>query len=126
MKHLFLIVILGSIGCSKISDTNILGIWQVQSPYYKATYAITHTKEKLVGKVIYYNDGTTILHETGTAKDIFLKNLKYKNGMYVDAISGATKTTGNTTQLLVKHRDTLLVTNYVHHKPLTEIWTRKQ
>lgn len=117
---------LGSIGCSKITEAKILGVWQVKSPYYKATYEITHTKDKLVGKVIYYDDGTTILHETGTAKDIFLKNLHYKNGMYIDAVSGATNTTEKTTKLIMKHRDTLQVRSYVHHKPLTEIWTRKQ
>lgn len=121
-----LLAILLCIGCSKSFDKNILGIWQVQSKFYKATYEIIQDNGLIVGKVIYYDDGTTILRETGTDKDIFLKNLKYKNDVFVDAVSGATVTKTKTTQLKVKHKDTLEVTSYIHNKPLVEIWTRKQ
>ena len=68
------------IGCNLKIDNRILGTWKVQSNYYDATYKIEKQGKKLIGKVIYYNDGTTILRETKTQKDVFLKNLKYKPG----------------------------------------------
>ncbi len=111
-------------GCSTQIDKRILGIWNVQSNFYKATYKIEKKGKKIIGKLLYYNDDTTVLHETNTDKDIFLHDLKYKNGVYVDAISGAT-TTKNLT-IKIKHQDTLEVTSYIIHKPLIEIWTRKQ
>ena len=111
--------------CAK-APKEILGTWIVQSKFYKATYKIEKQNKKLIGKVIYYNDDTTILHETGTKKDIFLTNLKYKDDVYADAISGATQTNSEDLTIKIKHKDTLEVTSYIRHKPLVEIWTRKQ
>ena len=111
--------------CTK-TPKEILGVWNVQSKFYKATYKIEKENKKLVGKVIYYNDDTTILRETGTKKDIFLNDLKYKNDVFVDAISGATQTNSENLTIKIKHKDTLEVTSYIRHKPLVEIWTRKQ
>lgn len=59
-------------------------------------------------------------------KDIFLNNLKFKNDVFVDAISGATQTNSENLTIKIKHKDTLEVTSYIRHKPLVEIWTRKQ
>ena len=75
---------------------------------------------------MYYNDDTTVLHKTNTDKDIFLHDLKYKNDVYVDAISGATKTTSKSLTIKIKHQDTLEITSYIRHQPLIETWTRKQ
>jgi hypothetical protein len=108
--------------CAK-REYEITGFWKVHSNYYKATYKIVEEQNKLVGKVIYYNDDTTILYETGTKKDIFLFNLKPNKTGYIDAVSGATKTNSNTS-IKTKHRDTLEVTSYIQNKPLIETWIR--
>ncbi|WP_272149982.1 hypothetical protein [Tenacibaculum aiptasiae] len=126
MKRYLFGLLIFLIGCSTQIDKRILGIWDVQSSFYKATYKIEKQANKLVGKVIYYNDDTTIIRETGTDKDIFLNNLTYKNNTFVDAISGATQTNSNNLKIKIKHKDTLEVTSYIMHKPLIEIWVRKQ
>ncbi|MCT4698734.1 hypothetical protein [Tenacibaculum haliotis] len=112
------------IGCNPKIDNRILGTWKVQSNYYDATYKIERQGKKLIGKVIYYNDGTTILRETKTQKDVFLKNLKYKNNIFIDAVSGATKTNSNYLSIKVNHKDTLEATSYIMNKPLIEFWIK--
>lgn len=126
MKRYLFGLLIFLIGCSTQIDERILGIWNVQSSFYKATYKIEKQANKLVGKVIYYNDDTTIIRETGTDKDIFLNNLTYKDDTFVDAISGATQTNSDNLKIKIKHKDTLEVTSYIMHKPLIEIWVRKQ
>lgn len=123
-KVLLLIACFSFIFCSK-KEHEIIGLWTVNSNYYNATYKIELDKNTLIGKVIYYNDGTTLLHETKTDKDLFLFNLKQKSdNNYIDAVSGATKTNNQTTSITIKHKDTLEVTSYIMKKPLTEIWIR--
>lgn len=109
--------------CSK-KEHKIIGLWNVKSNYYKATYKIEQQSNKLVGRVIYYNDGTTVLHETKTDKDLFLFDLKLKKDTYIDAVSGATNTKKQTTSIKLKHNDTLEVTSYIMKKPLIETWIR--
>lgn len=126
MKKTLLSLIVLLTACSTQIDKRVLGTWNVQSNFYKATYKIEKQGKKLIGKVLYYNDDTTVLHETKTDKDIFLYDLKYKNEVYVDAISGATNTVSEKLAIKVKHKDTLEVTSYINKKPLIENWTRKQ
>ncbi len=125
MKKSLVGVFLFLISCSSQIDHRVLGTWKVQSTFYKAIYKIEKQHTKLIGKVLYYNDDTTILKKTNTDKDIFIKNLEYKNEVYVDAISGATKTNSKNLKIKVKHKDTLEVTSYISNKPLVEIWIRK-
>ncbi|WP_047788947.1 hypothetical protein [Tenacibaculum mesophilum] len=126
MKLFLLITIILFLGCSKPFDQRIIGIWKTNSKFYKATYKFEKVNKHIVGKLLYYNDGTTILHETGTDKDIFIKNLLYKDLLFIDALSGATQTNTLNYQIEVKHQDTLKVTTYIRRKPLIETWTRKQ
>lgn len=123
MKRYFLFFAFIIIACSTKIDQRIVGIWSVQSKFYKGTFKIEKTGKKLVGKVLYYNDDTTILKETGTEKDIFLHDLKMKDDVFIDAVSGATTHTENLT-IKIKSKDTLEVTTYIMKKPLVEIWTR--
>jgi hypothetical protein len=126
MKKNILGLLIILMGCSTQIDKRVLGIWNVQSSFYKATYKIEKKGKKIIGKLLYYNDDTTVLHKTNTDKDIFLHDLKYKNDVYVDAISGATKTTSKSLTIKIKHQDTLEITSYIRHQPLIETWTRKQ
>ena len=61
----------------------------------------------------------------GTNKDIFLHEIKQKDGLYIDAISGATITKK---ELVIKQKneDTLEVTTYIRNKPLKELWIKKR
>ncbi|WP_299628228.1 hypothetical protein [uncultured Tenacibaculum sp.] len=126
MKQFLLIITIILTACSTKIDQRVFGIWKTNSNYYKATYKIEKVNKKIIGKLLYYNDGTTVLHETKTKKDIFIKDLKYKNQCYVDAVSGATKTATQNYKIKVKHNDTLEVTTYIRNTPLIETWTRKQ
>lgn len=125
MKQISAVLLILLLGCSSKIDERVIGVWQVQSKFYQATYRIEKEGKKLIGKVIYYNDDTTILKKTDTDKDIFLSNLKYKDDIYINAISGATQTNSESLTIKIKHKDTLEVTSYIRHKPLVEIWTRK-
>ncbi|CAL2104545.1 conserved protein of unknown function [Tenacibaculum sp. 190130A14a] len=126
MKRFLLITVILFLGCSKSFDQRIIGIWKTNSKFYEATYKFEKVRKNIVGKLLYYNDGTTILRETGTDKDIFIKNLQYKDRLFIDAVSGATQTTSSNYQIKVKHKDTLEVTTHIRNKPSIEIWTRKQ
>ena len=126
MNKVLLVFILLLFACTAKIDNRIFGEWNVQSNYYRAIYKIEKQNGKIIGKVLYYNDDTTVLHETGTDKDIFLEDLKFKENKFIDAVSGATKTNKEALTIEVKHKDTLKVTSYVMHKPSVEIWIRKQ
>lgn len=123
-KSLYLFLCLVIISCAK-KPKELIGTWQVKSPYYKASYTIEENNNSVVAKVLYYNDDTFIYKGTSSEKDIFLKDLQYKNDTEIDAVSGATNTSTNYT-LKLKSKDTLLVTKYIKNKPLTEIWIKKK
>lgn len=125
MKRFLFITTIHFISCSKSFDNRILGEWKTNSKFYKATYKFEKISKNIVGKLLYYNDGTTVLQETGTKKDIFIENLDYKDNVFVDAVSGATQTTSQNYQIKVKHQDTLEVTTYIRNRPLIETWTRQ-
>ena len=125
MKQSLFIVIIFFLSCSKPFDNRLLGIWKTNSKFYRATYKFEKVNHNIIGKLLYYNDGTTILHETGTTKDIFIKNLRYDDHLFIDAVSGATQTTSRNYEIKVMHTDTLEVTTFMHNKPSIETWTRK-
>ena len=122
-KSVFLFSLFFAISCTS-KPTELIGVWEVNTPYHKAVYSIEKEESNIVGKIQYYNDHTFIYESTGTSKDIFLHRLKRKDSIYVDAISGATQTNYEWV-LQRKHQDTLYVTQYIHHKPLQEIWIKK-
>lgn len=126
MKKILIFLLLIAVACSSKIDERILGTWQVKSRYHQATYKIEKQGKKLVGKLLYYNDNIKVLEATNTDKDIFLKDLKNKNDVYVDAISGATITGKKNIEIRIKSNDTLAVTRYIMNQPLKEFWTRKK
>ncbi len=107
----------------------IIGTWEVDSKFYKATCNIIEEDNSIKGQVLYYNDDTTVYkYEEGKPKNYFFNNLKEKKGVFVDAVSGATKKNESkemvTLNLLSK--DTLEVTTFIMHQPLKELWIRIQ
>jgi len=123
-KGIFFLLLLLLISCSK-KPKELIGVWEVKSLFYKATYCIEDKDDKIIGRIIYYNDGTYIYKETGTEKDIFLHKIEKKSGLYIDAISGATITKKETTMKLVG-KDTLEVISYIKNRPLKEYWIKKR
>jgi len=121
----YILLLLIMCSCSK-TPTVLLGQWKVESKYYQATYAIIEDNDSIKAKVLYYNDGTTIVREKDQKDYYVFKNLKYTNNRYVDAVSGATKVKEiqPSIELNPIHKDTLKITKYIRNKPLKEVWTR--
>jgi hypothetical protein len=113
-----------ALSCTQ-KPSELIGIWEVKTPYHQAIYSIEESNNNIIGKIKYYNDHTYIYQESGTSKDIFLHKLKRKDSLYIDAISGAT-TTNQEWVIQRKHTDTLLVTQYIHNQPLLEVWIKKK
>lgn len=128
MKHWIYTLIIVLSSCSSSIDERILGTWEVQSDFYRAVYKIEEQEGKIVGKLMYYNDDIKIIEATNTNKDIVFKNLKYKNGTFVDGISGATNTkeAKNSVEIKVQHKDTLQVVKKFAKTEINYIWTRKK
>lgn len=127
MRKTFLISIaIVFFSCTK-KENPLIGIWKVDSKFYKATCGILEEEGLTKGVVLYYNDNTTVYtHEEGQPKSYFFKNIKEKDGTYIDAVSGATKTedSSKTATLHLVSTDTLEITTYIMNKPLKEIWIR--
>lgn len=121
--YLILITVFFS-SCLKSPDERIFGDWKVANNYYTADYKIERTERGITAKVMYYDDGTTILKATHSDQDIYIPSLHYKDGEYVDAVSGATQQTPSI-RIKIRNTDSLDVTKYVMHKPIKEYWTRK-
>ena len=122
-NFIFLLILL-FLSCSK-NPKELVGIWTVKSPHYRAIYSIEEYNCNVVGKIKYYNDDTYVYKETNTEKDIFLHKIKRKDSIYIDAISGATITKNKLT-IKQKNEDTLEVTTYIRNKPLKEFWIKKK
>lgn len=124
----FTVLLLFFISCKK-SNKEIVGVWNVDSKFYSATYKIHNKGDNLVAQALYYNDGTTLYKFPNKSnKKIYLfENLKKKKSVYIDAVAGETKTNMvNHAQLKATHKDTLEVTTYVMRYPLIEKWIRKE
>lgn len=126
MKTNLLLTIVSFIGISCNSNHDLDGYWKVDSDFYKATYHIQEVDNQTKAHIVSYNDGTTKYTSETRPNQFLFNNLKKKDDVYVDAISGATKTSskGNTNHIRIKHKDTLEVTTYLMNKPLTEFWIR--
>lgn len=124
-RSIFLIAFI-FLSCQSTIDSDILGVWNVQSDFYRAKYKIEQRGNKLVGALLYYNDDTKELKATHTDQDIFLKNLKKKNGLYIDAISGATITNHSQMEIVIKSKDTLEVSTHIMNEVLKEYWIREK
>lgn len=115
----------------KTKENPLLGVWKINSKFYKATCKIIKDENSVKGLVLYYNDDTTIYkykEGDGESKNYFFNNLIEKKGTYVDAVSGATKTDKLEEAVTLKllSKDTLEVTTHIMRKPLKETWIRIQ
>ncbi|WP_353778129.1 hypothetical protein [Winogradskyella sp. 3972H.M.0a.05] len=108
------------------NEHDLYGKWDVLSKHYSATYKILKENDFIKAKVLYYNDGTTFIKAEDSKPYYVFKNLKASDGLFVDAISGATKADTSNVEISIhiKHKDTLEVTKYIMKKPLEELWIR--
>lgn len=126
MKTPFVFLCLLAITISCSSSEDIDGYWSVKNDFYKATYLIDEFNNKKKALVVSYNDGTTAYTKDSKPNQFLFQNLKKKDGGYVDAVSGATKTSDKQTLNRIDpvSKDTLEVTTYISGKPLKEHWIR--
>lgn len=109
------------------SGTALVGHWKVHSQFYQSTCQIYEDGRYLKGLILSYHDGTSTYHHAEESQRFLFENLKEKDGVYVDGISGATTMADDETPLLsieLKSKDSLLVTTYIMNQPQTELWTR--
>lgn len=123
---IILITIIG-VSCHHHPD-DLIGVWTVQSKFYSGTYQIKEDGKKLSGVVLYYNDGTSKYTYNEEKPYYIFTGLKKDNGIYIDAVTGATSSNEKPQTLEIQkiHLDTLEVTTYIRNKPLKEIWIRKK
>lgn len=116
------------VACSNPNDP-IMGDWIVQNPFYRGIYKIIPDGKGFSGKVLYYNDGTTVFDTSSNKQWYVFQHAVKKDSVYVDGISGASSKTSNgstkTICLKLTSHDTLEVTSYHFKQPSKELWTRK-
>lgn len=126
MKKLIIaIIVLSYCACGEPVNPDVFGTWSAENRYYKADYQIREVGGKVVGEIIKYNDGTTRYKwEDDNPKYVF-QNLKSKDGLLVDAISGAsTKAENKNLELRMLHQDTIDATIFINNHPTSESWIR--
>lgn len=117
------------LACSSNKQDELLGLWFVNDPFLKASFEIIEEDGALSAFVLHYNDGTTRYKQAeGQPKQYAFKRLQYKDGLYVDAISGASsknETAKPSISIEQKHKDTLEVSTYFANQAISNIWIRK-
>ncbi len=123
MKKALVLLALIIVSCDNKTE-QLLGIWTVDSKFYRAKYEVLKENDSLKALILYYNDDTTVLRHDPKNPQYFFSNLKKKKEVFVDAISGATKQEKQSLSIEQTHLDTLEVTTYILNKPLKETWIR--
>ncbi len=127
MKLLLSILMLCFLFSCSNEEDKLLGIWQSDSEFYRATYKIEKKGTDVKGLLLYYNDDTTVYKYEGDKEHYLFTGLKQQDQIFVDATAGATKSVSakNPIELKLINYDTLAVTTYVMNRSLKEFWIRK-
>ena len=126
-KWIWILIPMVIYSCQQTND-NIVGDWVVQSRFYQARYQIFEDAGQWNALVLHYDDGTTRYKYDGIEKRFAFTGLKKYKTVYVDGLSGATKsaeTQQKTIEISKKSKDTIEVTTYSLNKPIVELWVRK-
>jgi hypothetical protein len=127
MKNYYWIVLtIGLFSCESKSN-ELLGIWELESPFYKAVYRIIDNGDSVKTQILFYDDDTYRYRFNGQNLKYQFQNIKEKEGYFVDAVSGATENADEIeeSKLEFLNADTLLVTTYKMKKTITEKWGRR-
>lgn len=124
-KFLICISILIIFSC-RDTGKDLVGTWKVHSQFYQSTCQIYQEGRAVKGQILSYHDGTSTYKYDGTDKRFLFENLRSKDSVYVDGMSGATVKSETPQMLSIrqKSKDSLLVTTYIMNRPLTELWTK--
>lgn len=121
------LICLAIYGCSDVDD-RLMGVWKTDSEFYSARYQIHLENDSIRGEVLHYNDGTTIFKKAENDRRFIFKHLIKEDDTFVDAVSGATSTTGASApqmwSITIEHEDTLAIGQKIGRQTRTEIWTR--
>ena len=102
----------------------IIGVWDVKNDYYQAVYEIVEYKGEFVGKVHYYNDGTTEYKGNNKKEDYFLTDIEPKDGKYINGKMYLPDGSFYNVIFTLKNENALEVLMTVENKPYKETWTR--
>lgn len=110
------------------SSNSIEGKWVVSSLFHKATYEIVKHGKTHSALILMYDDGTTKFNHDPSKPNYLFKSMRKRKGIYVDAMSGATKSKNpkNGFQISARNIDTLQVDQFIKGKSISEVWTRKK
>lgn len=128
MKKISLLLLLLVASCADTKDP-LEGEWEVRSRFFKARYEILKEDNQLKALVLFYDDGTTVYNYDGTKRHYAYQNLRKKEDIYVDVVSGATKHKESDTMtdhIRMIGNDSLQMITYMMNKPIIDVWVRKQ
>lgn len=102
----------------------IVGVWEVDNQYYKATYEIVEHEGKFFGKVHYFNDGDSEYTGNNKKEDYFLTDVERKGDAYEKGKMYMPD--GSFYNVIFKFRgpDELEVSMTVEGQPYKETWKR--
>lgn len=103
---------------------NIVGVWDVKTDLYQATYEIVEYKDKFYGKVHYYNDGTSEYKGNNKEEDYFLSDVEFKDGKYINGKLYLPDGSFYNVIFTLKNNSTLEALMTVDGSPYKEIWKR--
>ncbi|MDY8137991.1 hypothetical protein [Aquimarina sp. 2201CG5-10] len=124
LKSIFTIIVLSISLSSCGQEDKIVGVWDVKTEYYQATYEIVSQDDTFFGKVHYYNDGSTEYKGKNKKEDYFLTDVELKDGKYVNGKMYTPDGSYYEVIFTLKNNDTLETIMTVENKPYKEIWTR--
>lgn len=99
----------------------IVGKWQLKTNFVNATFEISEKDSIFSGRVLSYNDGTTIQNEPQS--DYFFTGVASKGGKYTPGVIYPNTAMPGRIQFELKG-DELNVTKFMMNRPETEIWTK--
>lgn len=127
MKNIYQFILLLTItfsfsACAQ--KDNIVGVWDVKTDVYQATYEIVEHRDKFYGKVHYYNDGTSEYKGNDKKEDYFLSDVEFKDGKYINGKMYLPDGSYYNVIFTLKNNDTLEALMTVDSSPYKEIWKR--
>jgi hypothetical protein len=111
---------------SHLKSNEIIGVWEVKNDYNWAIYEIERYKNSFVGKIHYYNDGTTEYTKGDKKAYYFLSDLVYENGIYTNGKIHMLDGSNYQVIITLKDKDELELKMTVEGQPYTETWKRQK
>ncbi len=124
VRSLFLLMVIITFNACAQKNT-IVGVWEVKTDLYQATYEIVEHKDAFFGKIHYYNDGITEYKGDNKKEDYFLTDVVLKDGKYVNGKMYMPDGSFYHVIFTLKDTETLEVLMTVEGAPYKETWKRQ-